>query len=306
MYSKIKRHLLFKCLIFIVLFSLTCLIVDSGQGGMRQCITSQPVERTETEFVHPTKSGPVGRVPWENKEQFLKAQAETGTDIMLGAFCTVLRDPLPGEEFNVHLAARLLAGTVVKPGQIFSQNQRIGPYDESRGFQKGPTYIGNRLTTTIGGGVCKIASTLYNVTVLSNLSIVERHYHSMPVPYVPYGQDATVAYGVKDFKFRNDTSYPVLIWAEGIGNNLYIAFYGKAKPPKIEWRHEVLSTEKAQTVYRKNPQLPAGEEKMVLEGMDGAVIKSWIIIENQDGTTTTRNMGVSHYIPMNNIVDVGG
>ena len=37
----------------------------------------------------------------------------------------------------------------------------------------------------------------YNVAVLSNLKIIERHNHSMPVPYVPYGQDATVAYGSK-------------------------------------------------------------------------------------------------------------
>ena len=58
----------------------------------------------------------------------------------------------------------------------------------------------------------------------SNLEIIERHNHSMPVAYVPYGQDATVAYGIKDFKFKQHP-FPILIWAEGIGNRLCIPIW---------------------------------------------------------------------------------
>jgi vancomycin resistance protein YoaR len=122
---------------------------------------------------------------------------------------------------------------------VFSQNNTIGPYIEGKGYRKGPTYIGANLTTTIGGGVCKISSTLYNVSVLSNLEIVERYNHTMPVPYVPYGQDATVAYGVKDFKFKNNTDFPILIWAKGIENRLYMGVYGKEEPPEVEWNHNI-------------------------------------------------------------------
>ena len=92
---------------------------------------------------------------------------------------------------------------------------------------------------TEGGGVCKIATTLYNLAVLSNLEVIERHNHSMPVNYVPYGQDATVAYGVKDLRFKNTTENSILIWAEMIGNRLYMGFYGSEKPPKVIWNHEV-------------------------------------------------------------------
>lgn len=249
------------------------------------------------------KSGPVTTLPWENNDQFKKAQEQAGTKVLMAAYRTVLRDPLPGEEENVHLAARMLDGIVLNPGEIFSQNQRIGPYIEDRGFKKGPTYIGSQLTTTIGGGVCKIASTLYNVAILSNLQIVERHNHGMPVPYVPYGQDATVSYGNKDLKFKNSTSSPVLIWAEGIDNILYIAFYGTDTPKKVEWHHETLSVQKAQKLYRNNSAIPAGTEKVVLEGMDGAVVKSWLTIENGDGTATTKELGLSRYRPMDHVVE---
>jgi len=266
---------------------------------------SSNAETPESNADSTLKSGPETVLPWENEPEFIKAREKNNTPVLMGAYRTVLRDPLPGEEYNVHLAARMLDGVVVQPGAVFSQNQTAGPYVESRGFQRGPTYIGTKLTTTIGGGVCKIASTLYNVSVLSNLKIIERHNHSMPVPYVPYGQDATVAYGAKDFKFQNDTSFPVMIWAQGIDNVLYMAFYGSSTPPEIEWHHETVEQTKAPVAYKDNPDLPYGTEKLVLEGMDGALIKSWITIKNPDGTTVTKQMGSSFYKPMPSIIEKG-
>jgi len=251
-------------------------------------------------------SGPItnleSKLPWTSDEKFINACSENGTDVILGAYKTVLKDPIPGEEYNVHLAADMLAGKVVRPGMVFSQNGSIGPYIEEKGYREGPTYIGTRLTKTIGGGVCKISSTLYNVTVLSNLDIVERHAHSMPVPYVPYGQDATVAYGAKDFKFRNNTDDAVLIWAKGVDNVLYMALYGKNPSPEIEWRHQVLETRKAPKSFTINTDLMAGEEKMIFEGMDGAVVKSWVNVTGPNGTVE-KYMGVSDYQPMTYIME---
>lgn len=251
----------------------------------------------------PNVSGVVNNLPWVNNVNFLKAQDEIGANVLMAAYCAVLKDPLPGEEFNVHLAASSVAGIVLKPNEVFSQNNSIGPYDESKGYQAGPTYIGSNLTTTIGGGVCKISSTLYNVSVLSNLEIVERYNHSMPVPYVPYGQDATVSYGAKDFKFRNNTEFPILIWAEGIGNRLYIALYGKEYPPKVEWNHKILNMVEAPKIYKINPNLNEGEENVLVEGMSGASVESWVTITNPDGETITKNLGISHYKPMPYVIE---
>ncbi len=249
-------------------------------------------------------SGPTSDMPWKADREFIKARLRNDTNVLLGGYKTVLRDPLPGEEYNVHLAASLLAGIVIKPGEVFSQNSAIGPYTEEKGFEKGPTYMGTTLTTTIGGGVCKIASTLYNVAVLSNLKIVERHNHSMPVPYVPYGQDATVAYGMKDIRFKNGTGSDIMIWAQGIDNVLYMAFYGSQPGPDVEWTHEVVEIRKAPVVYKTNPQICPGEQKTILEGMDGAVVKSWITISTGN-RVDTKYMGVSDYKPMPWLVETG-
>ena len=126
----------------------------------------------------------------------------------------------------------------------------------------------------------------------------------MPVSYVPYGQDATVAYGSKDFKFRNNTEFPILIWAEGIGNRLYISLYGKEKPPSVEWNHKLLSWVPAPKVYKSNPNLPEGEEQILVEGMEGASVESWITITDSDGKTKAKYMGISHYWPLSHVVEI--
>ena len=248
-------------------------------------------------------SGQVTETPWQSDDDFLAAREKYGCPVLMAAYKTVLKDPLPGEEANVHLAARFISGTVVEPGGIFSQNRSAGPYNASRGYKKGPTYMGTTYSETIGGGVCKIASTLFNVAVLSDLAIVERHSHSMPVPYVPYGQDATVYYGVKDFRFMNSTDSPILIWARGVDNILYIGFYGRATPPKIVWNHEVLDVYKAPVVYIENDALPPGGQVVDHEGMDGAVIESWIVRLYPDGTGDVRDMGKRYYNPLPWIIE---
>jgi vancomycin resistance protein VanW len=266
---------------------------------------NEPSAEPKIESLAEEKSGPLNVLPWENDAEFIRQKDAAGTPVLMGAYRAVLHDPLPGEEFNVHLAASLLAGKIVQPGQTFSQNGSIGPYTQDRGFRIGPTYIGSTLTKTIGGGVCKISSTLYNVVVLSDMTVVERHCHSMPVPYVPYGQDATVSYGNRDFKFRNNLDFPVLIWAQGIDNKLYMAVYGRKESPKVEWKHDITGVKDAGKAYRSNPELAAGEEKLVLEGMDGATVKSVVTVTYADGTVTEKNMGVSFYMPMPNVYEKG-
>ena len=127
----------------------------------------------------------------------------------------------------------------------------------------------------------------------------------MPVPYVPHGQDATVSFGGKDFKFRNNTDGKILIWAQGIDNTLFIAFYGRVKPREIEWHHQTLGVKKALKVYKYSEEMKKDTEKMILEGADGATVKSWLTIKNANGTIETKQLGISHYRPMAYIIEKG-
>ncbi|MCK9443641.1 MAG: VanW family protein [Tissierellaceae bacterium] len=255
-------------------------------------------------FDIPEISSQINNMPWKNDEDFLKEQEKYEAYVLLAGFCAVLRNPLPGEEYNVSLASKKIKGSVIKPSKIFSQNMSIGPYTKLRGFKEGASYIGENIIMTEGGGVCKIATTLYNLAVLSNLDIVERHNHSMPVNYVPYGQDATVAYGIKDFRFRNTTDNPILIWAEMIDNRLYMGFYGAEKPPKITWEHQISHLVEPSIKYVKNENLKSGEMKTVIEGMEGATVKTTITIWYKDEHYVIKNMGISQYTPLPKVIEI--
>lgn len=203
------------------------------------------------------------------------------------------------------LTADMLAGKVIRPGEVFSMNAALGPYTRERGFREGPVYVGSQIGRTIGGGVCKIATTLYNVAILAGLGIVERRSHGMLVPYVPPGQDATVSYGAVDIKFMNDTGSDLVLWADTRGNTLYAALYGRVPPPRVTWHHRILARRRTWTIYRRNGRLRPGESRVAIPGADGMTVKSWLAIEDPQGKSRLKELGTDYYQPMPRVIERG-
>ncbi|NUQ00877.1 MAG: VanW family protein, partial [Armatimonadetes bacterium] len=69
-----------------------------------------------------------------------------------------------------------------------------------------------------GGGICQLATTIFNAALYANLAITQRGNHSKTVHYARIGRDATVYYGVVDLKFRNTLPHAVLLWGELLSN----------------------------------------------------------------------------------------
>lgn len=113
---------------------------------------------------------------------------------------------------NIELAAKKINGTVLYPGDTFSFDAVVGKRTADRGFKKAPAFTGpTGHDLTYGGGVCQVSSTLFNAVLYGNLHIVERHPHSQRVGYVPLGRDAAINWGTKNFRFSNNTKYPIKI-----------------------------------------------------------------------------------------------
>lgn len=241
-------------------------------------------------------------LPWDGDASFEAAKTDYETPLLLAKFEFTLIDPLPGELHNVKLAISELKGAVLQPGEIFSQNTLLGPYTKEKGYQKGLMFFGTQIREATGGGVCKVATLLYNIACLVNLQIIERHNHSMPVLYVPFGQDATVAYGHKDLRFKNNTDETLLIWADVVGETPLIAIYGKTAPPKVSWEHYLSQESLFQKIYLEDSNLPRGTEKLFNQGINGCVVESKLVIEHHDGSSTEKPMGKSRYNPMPEII----
>ena len=113
---------------------------------------------------------------------------------------------------NLKLACKAINGTIVYPGETFSFNKTVGKRTTAKGYKEAYVFTGPKSHTMgVGGGVCQVASTMFNAALLANFKIVERHQHSQRVTYCPLGRDAAIYWGSEDFKFKNNTSYPIKI-----------------------------------------------------------------------------------------------
>lgn len=119
-----------------------------------------------------------------------------------------------GRAMNIQNAAGRLNNKIILPGEVFSFNDTVGKRTVENGFYSAPEYSGGQSVVGIGGGTCQVSTTLYGAVLYSDLEIVDRTNHSMTIGYAPFGQDATVADSGIDFKFKNNTPFPVKIVTE--------------------------------------------------------------------------------------------
>lgn len=127
---------------------------------------------------------------------------------------------------NMRIACETIHNTILYPGDVFSFNGAIGPRTPEKGYQLGATYMGNKTVMEYGGGICQVSSSLYYCTILADLEIVERDCHTFAPSYVPLSGDATVYWGGIDFKFKNNTEYPIRIEAIADGNTVHLKLMG--------------------------------------------------------------------------------
>lgn len=111
--------------------------------------------------------------------------------------------------WNLNLASKIINGTVLKPGQTFNWFKVVGPASRSRGFKNAIIFVNHKSILGSGGGVCQVSTTLYQAAKKAGLQIVERYTHSKAVSYTTSGNDATVAYGSKNLKIRNNKKYTI-------------------------------------------------------------------------------------------------
>lgn len=205
---------------------------------------------------------------------------------------------------NLYTAASRLNGAVIAPQEVFSFNQHVGMRTTEKGYRDAMVIVGGKFEPGLGGGVCQVSSTLYNACLLAGMEIVERCNHNLAVSYVPLGQDATVVYGALDFKFKNNTGYPVYIRAVTYGGQLTINIYGDlAYKQNIKISHIVDQVIPFSTTTEVDPALEAGTEKIDHYGNAGYVVRSFRNYYDQAGKLIKSEMlARDKYIPLNKLI----
>jgi vancomycin resistance protein YoaR len=217
----------------------------------------------------------------------------------LVSFTTLMGPSSSNRIHNVHLMADFIDGTIIRPRQVFSFNQVVGPRTAERGFLEGQMIVGSLVLPSIGGGVCQTATTLFNDAFESGLPILARTNHNLYLSHYPLGRDATVAWGGPDLRFRNDLEHAILIKSSYTDATLTFTFYGTAQGrrvvsttgPKVNWRGPAMN-------YAIDPNAPAGSVRISNGsgelGFDVTVNRT---VYASDGRALRHDTFVSHYIP---------
>ncbi len=176
---------------------------------------------------------------------------------------------------NLELASQAVHGEVIMPGKTYSFNADAGERTEAKGYRWANVVVGDHLEPGLAGGICQITTTLFNAAGQAGLIFPEIHAHGIPVPYVPPGLDAAVAWNYLDLKIRNNTDLPIVFgsWVEDgqvtarvFGGTLDSAFHLE---PKIVAEYPAEG---------KNPGLLV--ETYRVEKRDGVEVKRTLVVRS--------------------------
>lgn len=209
---------------------------------------------------------------------------------------------------NLAIALRYLNGKIIMPGETFSYNTAIGDANYAKGYQAAATFKGGKVVQEVGGGICQTTSTLYNVALMANLEIVERHQHGLPVGYVPPSRDATVYSPSLDFKFKNTRKYPIkIVTSFSNSGSLNVSIFGTREETEYEvvLSHKYISTVPFTTKYEYDDTMPEGTQVVVSGGVNGYISEGYITKKLNGVVTYSGLLSKDKYNPQQQIVRVG-
>jgi vancomycin resistance protein YoaR len=209
---------------------------------------------------------------------------------------------------NVEQGALALDGAIALPGAVFSHDAWV--YD---GRDYAPSYaiIGDRTLLAPGGGLCIVATTLFQTAFWAGLPIVERHNHpywismyTMEVDGATYrGLDATVG----DVRFRNTTGAALRVHAWTADGWLHIQLIGTRPAWEVRVRdYAITNFQPALTTvsYFDEPSLPRGTQQVARNPHDGfdATLTREVV---QGGAVIDTYQVASHYLVTEQQIMVG-
>ena len=234
---------------------------------------------------------------------------------------TVYGDTGAERQYNLRLATSRLNGNVVPPGETFSFNAALGPTTLADGYKMAwgiiSTPNGHETVPSEAGGICQVATTLFQATLWAGLKIDQRTEHIYWIPRYgkpPLGKtglDATVdgsgSPDTLDFKFTNNTPNWLAIEARTDAMNLYFAIWGVKPDWTVEVGEPVITkVVKTDPAVRRelDNTLKPGQEVWVETAQDGFHVSVQRIVRQGGKVIDTYSVD-SDYRPAYNVVRYG-
>lgn len=194
---------------------------------------------------------------------------------------------------NLANGAAKINGKILMPGDTLSGYECMSPFTTENGYFTAAAYENGQVVDSVGGGVCQIATTLYDASLMAELTITQRQNHSMIVNYVKPSMDAAIAGTYKDIKITNPYDTPIYVEGGTSGRKLTFTIYGKETRPanrKVEYISETISTTDPGAPQEKvDNTLAPGTRKQVQSAHTGLKSRLWKVV-TVDGVEKERTI----------------
>ncbi|MEG2260097.1 MAG: VanW family protein [Eggerthellaceae bacterium] len=207
---------------------------------------------------------------------------------------------------NIHLVADLLDNSIVKSGGTWSFNDTAGNCNEEAGFQAAGSIVDGEYTDEIGGGICQVATTVFNSIYNAGFPVVQRVNHSLYIASYPAGRDAAVSYPDPDLVWKNDSTSDVLLKMSYTDTTVVARLYGVNPEYRVETKEgEWSAGEKFKTKTVEDATMQQGSSYIKTSGADGRKITIVRTVKDKRGTLLHEDVFESNYNPKDEVKVVG-
>jgi len=239
----------------------------------------------------------------------LEQAIETGVVTVIGEYTTEFSNDEGTENrnHNIKLAADLLDNGIIEAnGGTWHFNDRTGDTNEEAGFWAAGSILQGEYVDSIGGGICQVATTVFNAVFEAGLPIDMRFNHQLYIASYPNGRDAAVSYPDMDLWWTNNLASDVLLDMSytdtSITARLYSVYTGyTVEANESEWRDGAHYS----TRFEEDPSLSKGVYYTKTTGVDGSSISVQRIVKNEAGEVIEDRVFESVYDPKDEVVVVG-
>ena len=221
----------------------------------------------------------------------------------ISSFTTEFSTNAPARNHNIHLVADRLNNSIVDSDSgIWSFNGIAGNCNAEAGFQGAGAIVDGEYVDEIGGGICQVATTVFNAVYNSGFPVTERHNHSLFIASYPAGKDAAVSWPDLDLKWKNDSTSDVLVKMTYTDSSVTATLYGQNPGYQVSTEAgEWVAGEKFKSKTLVDSTLPVNTTKIKTEGTDGKKITIVRTVKDYLGKVRHQQTFTSQYDPKTEI-----
>ena len=207
---------------------------------------------------------------------------------------------------NIRIGAGELNNTVCSANGSWSFNGIVGDTTEDKGYLAAGSIAEGEYVDTFGGGICQVATTVFNALYESPYKITERHPHSLYISSYPAGRDAAIAWSDLDLTWKNETKSDVIMRTSTDDTSVTVSLYSTPQTFSVEselgdWEEG----SKYKTVVKEDETLAKGTSYVKTTGTDGSKISVTRTVYDANKQILYTNFFESEYEPKNKVIVCG-